>query len=194
MGWAETIGGVLSTGVTGGLSGVFGAGVTAYFKIKQQKIELENRKLDNEHELAMADKHLAQQQAETDGAVKIEEARADIEETKAEGKALAQSFKMASKNLFDKSYMEKLPPWIQGAIAMGFAAMDLLKASVRPITTYILLWATLFISYKTYQESPEAFVASATLLVETIIYLTVTCLTWWYCDRRMGKFLMSKSR
>lgn len=185
-------GNLLSGGLLGGLTGLIGNGLTAFTNYKTQKLK-------NNHELAMAEQDRLNITAEADAAVKIEQERVKGVEIEGELAALTESYKQSSKSLFHKSYMDKMPKWIATTVGLMFAFIDFLKGAARPVLTYYLMGASTWLTMLTYDMLQKMQGQALTqeqaydlfnLLVTTIVYLTVTCVTWWFADRRMAKFLM----
>lgn len=179
----DTVGNVLSGGLLGGITGIIGSMASAWVNLKMQKIK-------NEHEIAMGKLEQNTLRLETDKAIKIEKTKTEGEVAVAEMKNLRESYKSLSKTFFDKSYMPDLPKWVRAILAIAFALLDILRGSVRPILTYFVMSLSTWIAIKTYIANPVAFVSRAGLIVNAIIYLTVTAFTWWFSDRKMEKYLL----
>jgi hypothetical protein len=74
----------------------------------------------------------------------------------------------------------------------------MLKAAMRPgLTAYLVVlmsWIT-FISMDVLQKHGHLLTADQAgaifdQVTSIVIYLTVSCVTWWFGDRRVAKFLM----
>lgn len=86
-------------------------------------------------------------------------------------------------------------------IIILFASVDVLKAFIRPgVTIYftgIMTWIT-WMAWDIMQKSGMNITATEAVTIwgEVIFivkYLTVTCICWWFADRRTAKFLMRLS-
>jgi len=83
-------------------------------------------------------------------------------------------------------------------IIITFAFIDVLKHFIRPgLTLYftgIMTWVT-WMSWTIMQKSGMDITPTEAITIwgETMFivkYLTVSCVTWWFADRRVAKFLM----
>jgi hypothetical protein len=187
---------LLSAPILGALTGLIGNTITAIFQFKQKKA-------DNAHEEKMIELETNAMIKESEMKIEVqrEEIRGEIE--LAEIKAYQESMKQGAVDLFDKSYMAKLyrspwTSWMGALLSMFFGLVDILKALMRPgLTLYLTILATIltmqaYAVMKTYGQEITAAQAYALYLMvtETIIYLAVSCITWWFGDRRIAKFLM----
>lgn len=190
-----------ASGLLGGITGIFGGVVTAFTNYKMQKLK-------NEHDLAMIKAETDAMVAEAEAKIEVTRAETAAEIEVAEVKALTESYKEASKSLFDSSYMKMLMKdgkWWYPRIMMGtliaflFGIIDFIKSSCRPFLTFYLMgastWVTL-LAYKVLLNSlggdvitPEQAYRLFNVAVNTVMYLTVTCVSWWFADRRTAKFL-----
>jgi hypothetical protein len=187
---------ILSTIFGGGITGLFGSIITAFTNYQTQKMK-------NEHAIAMikaqseairveAEANIAVARAETEGKIAISELD-----------ALKESYKSTEKPLFHEAYMEKLfsskwTSWAGVLIAVFFGLIDVIKASCRPVLTYYLMGASTWITILAYQlvqesqtTSPMSVTAATELfnsVILTLLYLTTSCVSWWFCDRRIAKF------
>jgi hypothetical protein len=110
---------------------------------------------------------------------------------------------MFSQKWIDKLFM--VTGWVRCiAIPVGvliaflFGMVDFLKAFTRPGITWLFTGATLFLAYTAYQVlgaagmsamDTAAAMAILTHIMDIVLYLTVSCVTWWFGDRRIAKFL-----
>ena len=90
--------------------------------------------------------------------------------------------------------------WIGTILSFLFGVVDFLKHLARPALTHYLMgvstWITI-VAWQTMQQVSETTpltTAEAYGLFDKIItimvYLTVSCVSWWFADRRTAKFLM----
>jgi len=126
--------------------------------------------------------------------LKIEVAKAQIEGQLdlGEQEVLKESYKELNKTYFTPSYFDSLPDWTKPIIAIMFAVLDFIRGVIRPALTIFIIGLVFWLGYSTYQANPKAFVASASIIVEVILYLTVTVITWWFSDRKIEKYLIQK--
>ncbi len=191
------IAGLLSSGVFGALTGLVGSAVTAWTNYKMQKLK-------NDHELAMVEAETKSMVAEAQAQIQVTKAKVEGEERVAEMEALKASYGELSKDTFKESYMKYVAEsrwtrwWAPALIGILFAFVDVMRRAARPALTYYLVGATTWLTVMVWRllaqsGSPIDSTAAQELLgqlVVTILYLTVSAVTWWFCDRRLAKFLM----
>jgi len=189
---------IITTLLGGGLTGLFGSVITAFSNYKMQKIK-------NEHEIAIITAESNAIVVESQAQIVVQKAKIEEEIQVAEVEALKESYKDQSTTLFDKSYMQSLMgskwfSWIGAIIAFMFGLVDFMKQACRPVLTYYLVGASTWITVIAYKLLQEAMGQTPLALDKAydifnqvtylILYLTVSCVTWWFCDRRMAKFAM----
>lgn len=192
----KTIGG-------GAFTGIFGSIVTVIGNFKMKKLELEGKKNEYAHRENMIDKETEAMIKESEAKIEIqrEETRGEVE--KAEIDAFSKSLETLKVSSFKESYMERLEKagkfgsFAIVIISLAMAAIDVLKGTMRPVLTYFLVGTTTWNTWMAYRILKQ-FEAEITqqwaqdlyqTVVITTVYLTVSCVTWWFCDRRMAKFL-----
>ena len=119
----------------GAITGLVGPIVTGFTNYKMKKLEQDHAvamlNAESEAMKAEAEMKIEVTREETRGAVELEEIKAYTASQQPEPPA------------FDKSYMNLLPKWIKGVIALGFAGTDMIKKTVRPfLTYYVMICAT----------------------------------------------------
>lgn len=187
--------------ILGGITGLIGSCVTAISNFKTQKLK-------NEHDEKMYDFKIQELGAKTDAAIKITEAKISGAVELADSAAYTESQKASTVKYVSDSWIEKLfsmtgylswisvPVGLLLAMALGF--VDFLKGLMRPGLTLYLTAATSWVTYTAYklvQQSETVVSITESLaiynrVIDIVIYLTVSCITWWFADRRMAKFLM----
>jgi len=190
---------LLSTGGLGAITGLIGSVITGITNYKMQKIK-------NDHEIRMIQAESDAIRIEAEANIKVTRAETEGKVAIAEVEALKETYRQAAKPLFERSYMRILMAsrwfsWIGALIAFLFGFVDFMSKSCRPVLTYYLMgcstWLTI-ITYKIMKESTGSGNVLATdkaydlfyLVVMAIIFLTVSCVSWWFCDRQTSKFLM----
>lgn len=194
--------------ILGGVTGLIGNIVGGYFKLKQARLEKEMIGIKNSHELAMV-------KAESDAM--IAEAKANIAITRAQvegaidlkdAEAYIQSQKEGNKALFSNKWIDKLMS-VEGKwkiitlpmatlVAFLFGFTDFLRGMLRPMLTIYLCGATTWVTFMAWeimkaQEVGISALQAVTIFNDTtsiVTYLTVSCVTWWFGDRRMSKSIM----
>jgi len=189
---------ILASILGGGLTGLIGNALTSFTNFRMQKLK-------NQHEEKMTELDMQTIRLEAEMNVKVTQAETEGKISLAEVDALKASYGQAEKPLFDSSYMNKLmespwTAWIGAILSFLFGVVDFLKHLARPALIYYLMgvstWITI-IAYQTVEKAtgtdPLDLVKSLELfdkVTTTMIYLTVSCVSWWFADRRTAKFLM----
>ena len=194
--------------IFGGITGLATAAITAVANYKNQKLKNEMEKFKAGHELNRMDKEMEIIKAETTAQVTITKAEIEGAIELAEMDAYKEAQKAGGRKMFSTSFAEKLiaieGKWrvitvpIGSLVLLLFGLVDFLKALMRPGLTMYLTGMTTYITiiaYDILQQTgsaitPEQAFAIFDQVITTVIYLTVTCVTFWFADRRMAKFLM----
>lgn len=202
-----------ATGIFGVVSGLVGGVVTSITNYKMKKLQLEEKKADRVHEQEMMKLTTAQILAEADANVQIarETTRGKVEELEAD--AYKKSQESLQTPLFYQGYMKYLIKIAESGkwysclagitvylITIGFAFVDMLKHSARPILTYYTMGLATYITVIAYEitkrtgqtiTGEQAF-GILMLSINTVLYLSVTAFSWWFCSREISKFVATK--
>ena len=96
--------------------------------------------------------------------------------------------------LFKSEYMQhmvgtggKYSALFVSMICMAFALIDVVKASVRPVVTYISVLYFGHLVYVFNGDITEYLQAQPEVIVISVIYLVITIMAWWFTDRRIAK-------
>ncbi len=194
---------VLET-VLGALTGLVGNAVTSFVNYKTQKLKNEHDKAMGELELKKMEAEKNFMLAEAEANMKITQVETEAKIELADSKAYLESIKAAAKPLFTEKFIDRL--WSGGkmgkiigsVVAFLFGIIDFFKALMRPALTAYLAGVTTWITWMAWQimqkngQDLEAAKAAALFddVTSIVIYLTVSCVTWWFGDRRTAKFLM----
>jgi len=184
--------GSIGLGAITGLVGPIITGITNYkmkklegqMRIDELKAESENMRLESQMQIEVT-------KEKTKGEVEI-----------AELDAFKESIKQSGKSLFQESYMQALmrrkgTAWLGAIVASLFGFVDFLKGLARPVITYYLIgvstWVTV-IAYEILNKTQGAITTEWAQgifekVILTIIYMTVSCVGWWFADRRIAKFM-----
>ena len=194
--------------IFGGVTGLIGSVVGGIFKYKTMKAQIELKKAEHSHEMNMV-------KAESDAM--IAEAKANIAITRAQvegavdlkdAEAYVASQKEGNKQLFSSAWVNKLFS-VQGKwqiitlplamlVATLFGFTDFLRGVIRPVLTIYLCGATTWVTHMawTIMQANQVGLTSAEAsaifiqVVSIVTYLTVSCVTWWFGDRRIAKTIM----
>jgi hypothetical protein len=195
--------------ILGGITGLIGSVTTAITNYKLQKLK-------NEHDVAKWDFEEKKIELETE-AMKTEaklrmktiKTQTDAQVELADTEAYMESIKKGNENMFSDKWIAKLfsqTGWIKYIsipigvlIAFLFGIVDFLKALMRPGLTIYLTGITTWITWMAWEIiqvsnidiiTSEQALAIFNEVTSVVIYLTVSCVTWWFGDRRIAKFLM----
>lgn len=194
--------------IFGAATGLIGSITTAVTNYKVQKLknahavvkwgfEKERIKLETEAMIAEVNMQMKIIETEVEGAVEL----ADTE-------AYMASIKHGNKNTFSDKWAEKLfntTGWtryiaipVGVLIAFLFGIVDFLKALIRPGITIYLMGIVTWVTWMAWEIMQTAGVSLTTVqateifneITSVVVYLSISCTTWWFGDRRMAKFLM----
>lgn len=193
----DMIGGFLSSAATGGLFGIFGTLVQGWLKNKQRAQELQHEielgklrqdELRLEHELRTA---------ELDRELQIVEAKGRADLAVTEERAAADLMAASMRN--DKArwvsgWQEAMPTWMAAIIGFLMGLVDFLRGLIRPVATIafsIMLW----LIYRDLDRIVSGFdsmplsdaMAVWLSVVNAVILLSVTCISWWFGARLINK-------
>ncbi len=195
--------------ILGGVTGLLGNTITSFFKYK-------NSKMEYAHKEKMVDLETQAMIKEAEMQIDINKARIEGEIELADAAAFDTSQKVGSQKLFHEKWIEMImeagraDKWysfvfkITGAvISASFAFVDWLNAMMRPTLTIYLVGASSYITVLAWKimeahgmdtiTSMQA-IAIFNQVSSTMIYLAVSCVTWWFGDRTMSKFLQQREK
>lgn len=178
--------------ILGVATGLVGNIVTSVTNIKTQKLK-------NEQDLKMREFDLKEREQEAKLQIAVDSNRMEGELEKLEADAYLQSMKVGNETLLTDDKLNALSQdkyWVSRILAFMMGLVDIFRASVRPGLTAYLVALTTLITVKsmtiitaktdllTTLQAQELF----TNVTDIVIYLTVSCVTWWFGDRRTAKF------
>ncbi len=187
--------------ILGGITGLLGNFITGWMNHRTTK-------LNNEHEQKMVALETAAMKEESKMQIAITKAEIEGAVELADSAAYMESIKAGNKAMFSEKWIDKLFN-VEGKVgrffaipvavllAMAFGFVDWLRGFMRPAITLYLTGMTTVITYMAWQliqtnggimEMTEA-IQIYNKTTSIVIYLTVSCVTWWFGDRRMAKFL-----
>jgi hypothetical protein len=169
MAIAEIIGSIFSGGVTG----LIGAGITAFVEFKKQKLMFE-------HEVKMEELNQKTMQMEIEGQLRIAETEAEAAINVADAETLA------------KSYDADRAAYTNEAARTGilFKLVDFVRGMIRPVLT-IYLAVIVSLLYWNMQGAlgdvstlnPNDLMSLYREVVLSIIYVATTVILWWFGTR-----------
>lgn len=178
--------GILGSILSGGATGLLGVGIQKLFDFKTKKLELDAEQKKFEHEVALrrVDAEIMQQEwasrtkvAEVEASAKVE-----VEDAKAFATALTSEPKMYSEGT------TRTPAQVWMLIILDF-----LRGIVRPGLTIYLCFITTVIYYQankllnTNLILPTMAYDLVNQIVQTVLYLTTTCVLFWFGARNHTK-------
>lgn len=178
----DLIGGGLAAILSGGATGLLGIGLQRLFDHWKLKQELDQMREKHAHEQKMREIDVQLMKEEWAQRVRVAQVEGETAREVADSQAFAASFQTEPKR-----YSEGVKVGKAGAFLLVLA--DVLRAIVRPGLTVYLAW----ISTEIYNAS-QAILAMGDLdgktlaglhqqIVLTLLYLFVTCVTWWFGTR-----------
>ena len=179
----EILGTLFTSIVSGGATGLFGVAVQRYFDLKNKSIELEFEVKKFGHEIDMRKIDAEIMQKESEAKIQVAELNAQAAESVADAQAFAASFQ-EPKSFAQDHAVTKNQGW-------AIITLELIRGLVRPGLTVYLCVITTLIYFQAYNllksEGVQMDISSALKLTElvvgTILYLTTTCVLWWFGTR-----------
>ncbi len=180
--------------ILGVATGFLGNIITGFTNLKAQKIK-------NEHDLKMRDYDLKEREQEAKLQIAVQTAQTDLEIEKAEAAAYVESLKNANADLLTTEKLGVLSETKSGFIgkflALLMGLVDTFRSFIRPGLTAYLVALTTVLTYQAIEilsaKEPLLTALQAQALFsqvsDIVIYLTVSCVTWWFGDRRTAKFI-----
>lgn len=194
--------------ILGGVTGLIGNIVGGVFKYKTAKLDMETKQMQNAHEVSMVEAETEAMIMEAKANIAITRAKVEGEIEVADAGVYLQSQKEGNKKTFSNKWIDTLLG-IQGKwrfltfpagvlIAVLFGFVDFLKGLMRPTLTAYLVGLSTWITWMAWQiMSKGGITMDLTTATEIfsdvtsiVVYLTVSCVTWWFGDRRMAKTIM----
>ena len=180
----ELFGSLFTSIVSGGLTGIAGVVVQRYadYKNKQLDIEMNKVKFQNDIDLKQIDLEIIQE--ESNARVKVAEIETEGRSDVADSNAFSQSFYTEPQRYSEKVKTTQGQAWL-------FVVLDFIRGLIRPtLTVYLCVLSTLvYTQARTLIEqglSPTESLDLVKQVVGTILYLTTTCVLWWFGTRNKG--------
>lgn len=179
MEWLEKVGSGILGVVGGGVTGLFGVVVQRIFDLKKQRLDQEARRDQYAHEIAKIKAEGEMMQLEYAARTQVAVAEAQGKEAVADAAAFGASQASEPQRFSDPSKADKLQAWLLFII-------DFIRGLVRPgLTMYLCFVTTLIyldahLALKGQQMSTTQAIELTQRVIDTILYLTTTCLLWWF--------------
>ena len=169
--------------VSGGATGLIGTAVQSVFqyKTKALEIDLEKQKGINELEKQKLDIQMAAQEWASRTQIATITTQGEVD--KADAATLAASYSLEPQQYSEKSLLTHAQNWL-------FVFLDTFRAIIRPGLTVYLCAITTMIYIQTRglitANQGDSF-GLLEKLVNTVLYLTTTCVLWYFGSRNRSK-------
>lgn len=182
---AISIGGSI---LSGGATGLIGTGLSLFADHFKRKQDLEAKRLDHAHDLALRADDRLTIQAEYDGQERVAKVEGEAAEAVADAGAFSASFNMEPKRFADP---KKAGPVVQ----FLWGILDFWRGLIRPgLTTYLVVIVTfMYWELTAILETHDGMLPLTkveelvVLIVSTVLYLTTTVVLWWFGTRNKQK-------
>lgn len=183
--------GLLTSVLSGGLTGILGAGIQRFADFMNKKQDIKILELKFAQEVKLKEVDAAIMKEEWAQRTKVAEIEGAAAVGVAEQEAFAKSFEMEPQR-----YSEKVKPGPVAAFML--VLIDFIRGLVRPgLTIYLCVLTTLiyFQARALLNDQPlttaEA-IALTTTITETVLYLFTTVTLWYFGTRNQAKGPMAK--
>lgn len=179
----DILGTIFSSVVGGGMTGILGVVVQRIADYKNKQLDLQLVTLKNNHEVHMREVDAEIMREEWTARTKIAEVEAEAKEDVAESQAFAASFNEPVR------YSEPTKHSIGQSWVM--VILDAIRGLVRPtltiylcaLTTIIYLHSKKLLYLHGVNMTPDQAIKHVNLIIGTVLYLTTTCVLWWFGTR-----------
>lgn len=179
----ELIGTALGGILSGGATGLLGVAFQRFADYKNKQLDLQHQEKQNAHELDMRDKDAAIMAQEWAARTKVAEVEAGARVDVADAEAFAASYKLEPAMYSGQAKPTKGQAWL-------LVIVDALRGAVRPLlTVYLCVITTMtYLDARSLLEGTKTYTADQAfeltkLIVWTVLYLTTTCVLWWFGTR-----------
>lgn len=176
--------GIAGSILSGGATGLLGVVLQRFFDYKKQQTDLAVLQEQGRQALALkqADAEIAKQ--EWAARTQVAQVEGDAKVAVAQQEGFAASFKLEPARYSEGAAYTHGQAWL-------LVALDLVRGLVRPGLTVYLCWITTQVYWESEQltaklgvlPDPANVLQLLLLIVETILYLTTTCVLWWFGTR-----------
>ena len=175
----------------GTISGLLGSLATNVFNFFSQKEK-------NKHEIELIKARTQERIEEAKAHIQTLQIQSEIAQEKANSDIYQLSQKLGNRTaapsqLIEKLFDSKWTVWLGSLLVFLLGMVDVIRAAIRPGVTIVLLLTTGYLTYQNIQfmqQNGNLITAGMVqMVIESIIYLTFTTISWWFGDRRMAKFI-----
>jgi len=166
---------------SGGATGLIGVILQRFADYKNKQLDLQLIDKKNAQELAMRDKDAMIMQQEWAGRTQVATVEGAAKEAVADAATLAESYKMEPQRFSDGVKYTHGQGWVM-------VILDAMRGAVRPILTVYLCVLTTLIYLQAHAllgttMTPEQAFKMVEMIVGSVLYLTTTCVLWWFGTR-----------
>lgn len=178
----EILGTIFGSIFSGGATGIIGVVAQRFADYQNKKLDMAIEKQRGEQELEKRKVDAEIMTQEWAGRTKVAEVEAAGHEAVADAQAFAASFAMEPQRFSEASKVTEGQQWV-------LVALDALRGSVRPLLTLYLcaLTTMVYLQARALLAKEDLDAAAALdlekLIVGQILYLTTTCVLWWFGTR-----------
>lgn len=169
---------ILGSILSGGATGLLGIGIQRFFDHKAKKLELElnNQKFAHEINLRKVDAEIMAQ--EWAGRFKVAEVEGDA-------KAFDTALTSEPKRYYEGTDLTPKQKWLM-------VGLDFIRGIVRPGLTLYLCAITTIVYFQAAEVMGNSILPFQAYdlvdkIVQTVLYLTTTCVLFWFGARNKGK-------
>lgn len=187
------IAGILTSAIAGGATGLFGIAIQSLFSFASNwlRLKADKQQFDHDEKMKQADAEIMKQEwaARTQIAATEGQTAQTVSANQAfAGSVLKEPERYAPQGVQPDSWWTKLLYWNGW---MLLTLVDVVRGLIRPALTAYLAYITTSIWFEVrrvtnlQQLSPDQAMQILLLVVDTILYLTTTCVTWWFGTRNV---------
>ena len=178
----EILGAIFGNIFSGGATGLLGVVLQRFadYKNKQLDMKLEAQKAEQEIAKRRVDAEIMKE--EWAGRLQVAQEEGRAKEAVADAEAFAASFRLEPALYAEGQKLTAGQVWLM-------VALDALRGSVRPLLTVYLCVLTTYVWYQVKLKlgaeelDSEAALDVWKMVVGNILYLTTTCVLWWFGTR-----------
>lgn len=172
----------------GGFTGLIGTGVQKFFDYKGKKLELEIADKRYAHEIEMKKADAMLMREEFAARTRVAEIEAGAKEATADAAAFAVALQNEPKRYSSEEKLTPAQNWLM-------VLLDFFRGAVRPgltiylcaITSGVYLHTRMLVGQNGVMLDAKQTGDLLTLIINTVLYLTSTCVMFWFGTRQKGQ-------
>ncbi len=178
----EVLGTIFGSVFSGGATGLLGVGLQRFADYKNKQLDIQAAKQKFDQDLALKQVDMQIMEKEWAGRVQVAQTEAEAAADAAASKAFEASYAIEPKRYSEGQTVGKV-----GGLLL--VLLDLFRGVVRPALTVYLCVLTTMVYYQARELianedlDPDQALKIENLIVGTILYLTTTCVLWWFGTR-----------